>query len=84
MIASVLRLVGFIPSAFILYPSHVISLRPNSHLCRLIAKFSSFNLFSVLSISTSCFSIVPFVMIIMSSRNAFVEFNPSSFVSIIF
>ena len=62
----------------------MISFKPNSHLCKLIARFSSFSLFSVLSISFSCFSIVPFVITIMSSKNTFVESSPSSVVSIIF
>ena len=40
MIASVFPLVGLIPSEFILYPSQMISLRPNSHLCKFIRGFS--------------------------------------------
>ena len=35
--ASVLRVVGMIPSASILYPSHVIFVTENSHLRRIIA-----------------------------------------------
>ena len=83
IIASVFRLVGVMPSELILYPKHVISVRPNSHLCKLMARFLLSNLSRVLSISFSCFSSVPFEMIIMSSRNALVAFILSSDVSII-
>ena len=50
IIAIVFCLMGFIPSEMILYSSHMISSSPNSHLCRLIARFSSFSLCKVLSI----------------------------------
>ena len=43
MMASVFRFVGFIPSAFILYPNYYISVTANSHLCWFIAKFSLSN-----------------------------------------
>ena len=43
MIDSVFLVVGMIPSGFILYPNHVISVTTNSHLCRLIARFSLSN-----------------------------------------
>ena len=62
-----------ISSELILYPSHVISVTPNSHLSRLIARFSLSNLFSTLFISVSCFLSDPFVMIIISSKNACAE-----------
>ena len=51
MLASVFRSVGIIPSGFVLYPNHVISLTANSHLCRLIAKFSLSNRANTLSSS---------------------------------
>ena len=84
IIAFVFLLVVVVPSELILYPSQVISVKPNSHLCRVLARFSSSSLCSVLSISFSCCSCVLFVFIIISSRNPFVEFNPFSDLSIIF
>ena len=84
IIASVFHFGGLMPSELILYPNQVISVRPNWHLCKLMARFSLSNLSRVSSIPFTYFSSVPFEMIIMSSGNALLEFIPSSLVSIIF
>ena len=84
MIASVLRVVGMIPSGLILYPSHVISVTANSHLWKLTARFSLSNLFNTLSNSHSWILSDHFVMIIISSRNACAQWIFASVKSIIF
>ena len=84
MMASLFRFVCVMPSELILYPNHAFSVSPKSHLCRLIAKFLLSSLSNVYSISFSCCSNIPLDIIIILSRNAFVDFNPSSVVSIIF
>ena len=73
IMASVFRFVGFIPSGFILYPSHVISVTANSNVCKLIARFSLSKRVSTLSDSFSWSESDPLVMIIMSSRKACAE-----------
>ena len=84
MMASVFRFVGIIPSGFILYPNHVISVTANSHLCRLIAKFYLSNRASTLSISFSWFVSDPLVIIIISSKKACAELMFASVKSIFF
>ena len=64
MMASVFSFVGVIPSELILYPNQTIYVSPISHLCRLIARFSLSSQFNVVSISFSCWSSVPFDIII--------------------
>ena len=67
-----------------MYPNQTISMSPNSHLCRLFARISSYSLFCVLMVSFSCCSSVPFVIIMISSKNAFVEFSLFNVVFTIF
>ena len=68
VIASHFCFVGVTPFGVILNPSHIISFLANLHFCRLIAKLSSFSLCSILSISFSCLSNVPLVIIRISSK----------------
>ena len=84
MIDSVFRVFDTISSGFILYPNHVISLTANSHLCRFIARFSLSNRASTLFSSVSWFVSDPFVIIIISSRNACAQFMFASLKSMIF
>ena len=81
---SVFRLVGIIPSGFILYPNQVIYVTANSHLCKLIAKFSLSNRVNTLSSSFSWPVSDTLVIIIMSSRKAFAELMFARVKSIIF
>ena len=64
--------------------SHVISVTANSHLFRLIARFSLFNLVSTLYSSVLWSMRDPFVMIIISFRNACAELMFANVKSIIF
>ena len=73
IIDSVFLVVGMTPFGFFLYPNHVISVAGNSHLCRLIAKFSLSSRTSTLFSSVSWLVSFPFVMIIMSFKNACAE-----------
>ena len=84
MMTSVFLFVGVVPSELILHPSKFILVSQNSYLWRLMAKFSLSSLSRVLSISFSCCSSVPFDIIRISSRKAFVEFRRSCVVSIFF
>ena len=68
VIASHFCFVGVTLFGVIVKPSHIISSSVNSHFCRLIARFSLFNLCSILSISFSFSFNVPFVIIRISSR----------------
>ena len=84
IMASVFRFFGIIPSGFILYPNHVISVTANSHFCKLIAKFSLSKRVSTLSSSFSWSESDPLVIIIMSSKKACAELMFTSVKSIIF